>query len=186
MTNNTHKMLAGTLVLVLVAGLGNQAFAGPSFDCTIDPTMQELQLDALEESGDIVTTISCNLEIMDMANENTCNLNIVSFNDEIGRDTDTRVFNMIVTNDGDISEEHCTVTFTPKADDLFPLPSEIFDQVTIELWINERAVAGELVALDSSTLVVAGLTSSVMWMIPAIAGIAGAGIYLVKLRTNRD
>ena len=49
-----------------------------------------------------------------------------------------------------------------------------------------RPVAGELLSLDSSALVVAGLTSSAVWMIPAVAGIAGAGIYLVKLRTNRD
>ena len=47
-------------------------------------------------------------------------------------------------------------------------------------------VAGELLSLDSSALVIAGLTSSAVWMIPTVAGIAGAGIYLVKLRTNRD
>ncbi|MFQ5440099.1 MAG: hypothetical protein ACE5DL_01410 [Nitrosopumilaceae archaeon] len=47
-------------------------------------------------------------------------------------------------------------------------------------------VAGELLSLDTSVLVVAGLTSSAAWMIPTLAGIAGAGIYLVKLRTNRD
>ena len=49
-----------------------------------------------------------------------------------------------------------------------------------------KPVAGELLSLDSSALVIAGLTGSAAWMIPTIAGIAGAGIYLVKLRTNRD
>ncbi|MFQ5440563.1 MAG: hypothetical protein ACE5DL_03770, partial [Nitrosopumilaceae archaeon] len=38
-------------------------------------------------------------------------------------------------------------------------------------------VAGELISLDSTSLVVAGL-SSMTWMIPAVAGIAGAEIYL--------
>ncbi|MFQ5440467.1 MAG: hypothetical protein ACE5DL_03290 [Nitrosopumilaceae archaeon] len=51
---------------------------------------------------------------------------------------------------------------------------------------HETPVAGELLSLDSTALVVAGLTSSAAWMIPAIAGIAGAGVYLVKLRANRD
>ena len=51
---------------------------------------------------------------------------------------------------------------------------------------DEDIVAGELLSLDSSSLVVAGLTSSVMWIIPTVAGLAGAGVYLVKLRTNRD
>jgi len=50
----------------------------------------------------------------------------------------------------------------------------------------DTPVAGELLSLDSSALVIAGLTGSAAWMIPAVAGIAGAGIYLVKLRANRD
>jgi len=51
---------------------------------------------------------------------------------------------------------------------------------------NGPIVAGELLTLDSSALVVAGLTSSAAWMIPAVAGIAGTGLYLVKFRANRD
>ena len=51
---------------------------------------------------------------------------------------------------------------------------------------DDDIVAGELLSLDSSSLVIAGLTSSAVWMIPTLAGIAGAGIYLMKLRTNRD
>ena len=47
-------------------------------------------------------------------------------------------------------------------------------------------VAGELLSLDASALVVAGLSSSAVWMIPTLAGIAGAGIYLVKFRAHRD
>ena len=47
-------------------------------------------------------------------------------------------------------------------------------------------VAGELISLDSTALVIAGLSSSAVWIIPAVAGIAGTGLYLVKLRTNRD
>jgi hypothetical protein len=46
-------------------------------------------------------------------------------------------------------------------------------------------VAGEMMALDSSALMIAGL-SSMIWMVPAVAGFAGAGLYLVKLRANRD
>ncbi len=47
-------------------------------------------------------------------------------------------------------------------------------------------VAGQLLSVDSSALVIGGLASSAIWMIPAVAGIAVAGVYLVKLRTNRD
>ena len=47
-------------------------------------------------------------------------------------------------------------------------------------------VAGELLSVDSSALVIGGLASSAIWMIPMVAGIAGTGIYLVKTRANRD
>ena len=52
--------------------------------------------------------------------------------------------------------------------------------------IHDQAVAGELLSLDSSALVIAGLTSSAVWMIPTIVGFAGAGVYLIKYRANRD
>ncbi|MFQ5440779.1 MAG: hypothetical protein ACE5DL_04875 [Nitrosopumilaceae archaeon] len=47
-------------------------------------------------------------------------------------------------------------------------------------------VAGDLLTVDSSALVIAGLASNAIWMIPTIAGLAGAGIYLVKFRANKD
>jgi len=46
-------------------------------------------------------------------------------------------------------------------------------------------VAGKLLSIDSSALVIEGLSSAV-WMVPSIAGIVGAGIYLVKFRANRN
>jgi len=49
-----------------------------------------------------------------------------------------------------------------------------------------QAVAGELLPLDSTSLLIGGLTSMSLWMIPTVLGLAGAGIYLVKFRANRD
>jgi len=47
-----------------------------------------------------------------------------------------------------------------------------------------REVAGELLPIDSSALMIAGLTSMSVFMIPAVAGLAGAGVYLVKFRKH--
>ncbi len=47
---------------------------------------------------------------------------------------------------------------------------------------NVCVVAGELLPLDSSALMIAGLTSMSVWMIPTVLGLAGAGVYLVKFR----
>ena len=52
----------------------------------------------------------------------------------------------------------------------------------ITLEVNPpQPVAGELLSLDSSALIVTGL-SSMIWMVPAVAGVVGAGVYLVKFR----
>ncbi|MDH3677793.1 MAG: hypothetical protein OEQ12_05770 [Nitrosopumilus sp.] len=56
----------------------------------------------------------------------------------------------------------------------------------VEGIILDSQVAGELLSLDSTALVIAGLTSMSMWMIPTVAGLAGAGVYLVKFRAHRD
>ena len=47
-------------------------------------------------------------------------------------------------------------------------------------------VAGELLSINSSALLIGGLTSISMWMIPAVAGIAGTGLFLVKYRANKE
>ena len=48
----------------------------------------------------------------------------------------------------------------------------------------ETPVAGELLSLDTSALMIAGLTSMSVWMIPTVLGLAGAGVYLVKFRKH--
>ena len=48
----------------------------------------------------------------------------------------------------------------------------------------ETPVAGELLPLNTSALMIAGLTSMSVFMIPAVAGLAGVGVYLVKFRKH--
>jgi len=43
-------------------------------------------------------------------------------------------------------------------------------------------VAGELLPLDSTALLLAGIQSMTVWMVPTVLGLAGAGVYLVKFR----
>jgi hypothetical protein len=51
--------------------------------------------------------------------------------------------------------------------------------------VNPLPVAGELLPLDSTALLIGGLSSMSVFMIPAVAGIAGAAVYLVKHRDNK-
>jgi len=51
--------------------------------------------------------------------------------------------------------------------------------------ITDETVAGELLSINSSALFINGLSSMSMWMIPALAGFAGTGLFLVKYKSNR-
>lgn len=61
-------------------------------------------------------------------------------------------------------------------------PTEFSDRTCSPL--TASPVAGELLSVNSSALVISGLASGAMWMVPAVAGVAGAGIYLVKFRSR--
>jgi hypothetical protein len=50
----------------------------------------------------------------------------------------------------------------------------------------DELVAGELLPIMSSALVIAGVSTIAVWMIPTVLGLAGAGGYLIKFRANRE
>jgi hypothetical protein len=47
-------------------------------------------------------------------------------------------------------------------------------------------VGGEILQIDNTAFLLAGISQSAAWMIPTLAGLAGAGVYLVKFRTNKE
>jgi len=53
-------------------------------------------------------------------------------------------------------------------------------------FLSERVVGGELLPIDSTVLVLAGLQTSAIWMLPVLAGVAGSafGILYIKSRRN--
>ena len=106
---------------------------------------------------------------------NTCNLNSVVLDGPPDINNPQISSSYIVTNLGDTSEEHCQQEWK------FEDSGGVVVFVTQELWINQP-VAGELLPLDSSALMIAGLTSMSVWMVPTVLGLAGAGVYLVKFR----
>jgi len=172
--NNINKLLAGTLALVLVAGMTSPAFAGNNIHCDItqNPTV-DVQIPA---NGEIIIPkiIVCDFQIVG-ANvlATTCVLNDISLNGEVVGNS--IIYDETITNLGNTSEEHCEqgLIINDAAGSVVI--------VTQEIWIN-RVVAGELLPLDNTALFLAGLSSMSVWMIPAVAGLAGAGVYLVKFR----
>ena len=49
-----------------------------------------------------------------------------------------------------------------------------------------QVIGGRLLPIDNIALFLAGLQISAIGMIPTLAGLAGAGFYLVKFRTNKE
>jgi len=47
-------------------------------------------------------------------------------------------------------------------------------------------VGGELLPIDSTALLLAGLQTSAIWMLPVLAGAAGVGAYYIKTRMNKE
>jgi len=51
---------------------------------------------------------------------------------------------------------------------------------------NICIVGGELLSIDSTALLLAGLQSSAIWMLPVLAGAAGVGAFYIKTRMNKE
>jgi len=71
----------------------------------------------------------------------------------------------------------------------FTVDPSTFDNIAIcmdNLIFDDAPVGGELLSLDTTALMLAGLQSSAVWMIPTLAGLAAAGFYLVKFRANKE
>jgi len=61
-----------------------------------------------------------------------------------------------------------------------------YSKITITCTPAPSVVGGELLPIDSTALMLAGLQSSAIWMLPVLAGAAGAGAYYIKTRMNKD
>ncbi len=60
----------------------------------------------------------------------------------------------------------------------------IIGNTAVDGLINPCIVGGELLPINTTALFLAGIQSMSVWMIPTLAGLAGAGVYLTKFRKN--
>jgi len=244
--NNTQKLLAGTLALVLVAGIGTPAFAtsiehikngdfetGTFVDWTIvsigsgawtindgafNPNSILGPLPPISGSFDAVSDQD-NVSVAMLSEPFTVPTGVASanvswddrihsfdpFRDpgqeirvEIRDSTGTIVLATIFSTDpGDpqiqvgpnarsfditttlqgLEGQTVRLCFATQAQTFFINHS--VDNISLT---TDVLVAGQLLPLDSTALMIAGLASMSVWMIPTVLGLAGAGVYLVKFR----
>jgi len=192
-SKKTIPFLFSILAIVSMAAMGvlgntQIAYAGgpPLTSCTISPDTISVQI---EPNGfvDIEKTITCDVPIAPFLfgtvslSSNDCLLNDIGDpqNEQLSPAGTVVTFTERITNLGDISEEHCTVGWTVFGQDGPGI------EVTQTIWINEPKVdviGGSLLPIDNAALLLAGLQTNIIWMLPVLAGAAGAGFAAFKLR----
>ena len=182
--NNTQKLLAGTLALVLVAGMTSPAYAGdpPINECNI--TLNLMANIQIAQGGEefIPKEITCDGSIESVfISSTTCVLNEIDRDNEVFNQNIVN-FEEFVFNLGNTSEEHCIVVFEVFGFD----GGSVF--VTQQLWINvpDRPIGGTVGSLDTATLLVAGAQANMGWWSLALVGIVGAGAAITyKLKSKK-
>lgn len=71
-------------------------------------------------------------------------------------------------------------------DNIDRAPNNPCDPIPDSPACHNPAVGGNLVRIDSTSLFLAGIISSAAWMVPTLAVLAGAGVYLVKFRNQKN
>ena len=74
------------------------------------------------------------------------------------------------------------------SDDLLEINQDgfVFMQGDVKSLIMIDEVGGEIIPIDTTALLLAGLQTSAIWMLPVLVGAAGAGAYYIKTRLNKD
>jgi hypothetical protein len=213
--NNTQKLLAGALALVLVAGMTSPAFASPIGDeisihveCDLlngngvvedyflvgpgpeltdgfCPQVGNITVDVGEEEDTAFIWYTFPGEFLEW-NPFRITVGDIDWVDEAGNKIPGSIEDVICEEDSpdfqiinlDFSSNQVEIEF--KAEN--PGPAAVHCELVVS---HDQQVAGELLPIDSSALMIAGLTSMTVFMIPTVLGLAGAGVYLVKFRANR-
>jgi len=213
--NYTQKLLAGTLALVLVAGLATPAFADVPFgtgvavwfprgDFKVGEQIQ-FRYAAISEVGDVDNFFNDFHVIATPDIGNSVTYNHLNWQDGSAQDIEpspNHKRSIGTLSFPEATEYNIQLIFTLNNATVtfFEIQRNVTQSVSPppdtddEICVDEGdpipkipqciPVAGELLPIDSAALVLAGLGSMTAWMIPAVAGIAGAGIYLVTFRTR--
>lgn len=51
--------------------------------------------------------------------------------------------------------------------------------------LDENQIGGELLPIDTTALMLAGMQGSAVWMLPVLAGVAGVGAYYIRTKMNK-
>jgi len=152
--------------------------------------LQKMVTPSLIEQGETVKYIYDVINCGDVALTN-CNIN-----DDNGTPVNTN-------DDFPVGD----VDFSIPVGNSIPLPFEIMKQISMDTKntatvictagqqpvedmdmarVTILVVGGEFLSIDTTALFLGGIQSSAVWILPTVAGLAGAGYYLVKFRNKEE
>jgi len=169
------------------AVLGNIQPAYAGFNCTVDPTMVDTGVLPVGGSHDVLKLLECDggsfvgIEII----VDDCALDDidVSFDDPLLDDLGGWWLPETIVNNNSIpGKKTCIVFF----DIFFVEDVQTITQTIMVTTPETTVVGGEFSPINSAALVLAGLQTSAIWMLPVLAGVAGSafGILYIKSRRN--
>ena len=174
------------------AVLGNtqNAYAGV-FGC-FGPVPSEviLPLEQGESSSVIKKTVGCGEDItnfaIDFSDCTNKGIDVLFTNAAVVFFDEFEVDETITNTGGAPGETTCNVLFNFEVLGFFvpPLIQEI--RITTPEIIINGPVGGELIPIDSTALVLAGLQTSAIWMLPVLAGVAGSAFAILYIKSRRN
>ena len=190
-TKKVFPILLSFLAIVSIAStavLGNtqNAYAGEIVCFGPSPLLVELPLEQGETSSVIKKTISCVMPItdFDIDTSDCTNKGIdVTFENAAVVSIDGFQADETITNTGGApGETTCNVVFNFLLSG--GLPGPLIQEIKITTL--ETVVGGEFLPIDSTALVLAGLQTSAIWMLPVLAGVAGSAFAILYIKSRRN
>ena len=194
-TKKVFPILLSFLAIISIAStavLGNtqNAYAGQIGCFGPVPSEVMLTLDQGESSSVIKKTVNCGEDITDFAIDfSDCTnkgIDVLFTNAAVVFFDEFEVDETITNTGGAPGETTCNVLFNFEILGTFipPLIQEI--KITTPEIIINGPVGGELIPIDSTALVLAGLQTSAIWMLPVLAGVAASAfaVLYIKYRKN--
>ncbi len=194
-TKKVFPILLSFLAIVSIAStavLGNTQNAYAGIIGCFGPVPSEviLPLEQGETSSVIKKTVNCGNDItnfaIDFSDCTNKGIDVLFTNAAVVNFDEFEVDETITNTGGAPGETTCNVLFNFEIFGTIipPLIQEI--RITTPEIIINGPVGGELIPIDSTALVLAGLQTSAIWMLPVLAGVAGSafGILYIKSRRN--
>jgi len=172
-----------SIASITVLGNTQTAYAGNG--CSVNPEMFDTGVLAVGASHELFKLITCSELIIDVSPDvSDCgNHRInVSFENDVFNSNIWTADETIENNNSFPGKTTCSVIFEIE----FPEGSDSVTQTIMVTTPEPPVVGGEFLPIDSTALVLAGLQTSAIWMLPVLAGVAGSafGVLYIKSRRN--